>query len=137
MAGDFKAAAEPGKQRLLQGNFAAERVDGGDAQLRGLIEQVPAELLERSKRAPSKNRSRERIVTAAVSGCAAAFSNSERMRVRISAAAARVKVMATIWLGSSTSPSNARKRWVSNDVLPEPAGACTSTERSVRSAASR
>src|ERR1039458_7237557 len=60
-------------------------------------------------------------------GCSAR--SSSRILLRISAAAALVKVMATTWPGSSTSPSRVRKRSVSNVVLPEPAGACTRMER--------
>jgi len=39
---DGQAAAEAGEKRLLQGEFAAEGVNGGDAQLRGQFEQLPA-----------------------------------------------------------------------------------------------
>ena len=40
---NIQGAAEAGKERLLQGDFAAEGVDGGDAELRGEIEKIPAE----------------------------------------------------------------------------------------------
>ena len=41
---NFKHAAKAGDQRLLQRQLAAEGIDGGDAQLRGLVEKIPAEL---------------------------------------------------------------------------------------------
>src|ERR1039458_6964036 len=68
-------------------------------------------------------------------GCSAR--SSSRILLRIAAAAALVKVMATTWPGSSTSPSRVRKRSVSKVVLPEPAGACTRMERAGSSACSR
>ena len=46
-------------------------------------------------------------------------------RACISAAALRVKVMATMASGTATRASNVRMRWVSNSVLPLPAGAST------------
>ena len=72
---------------------------------------------------------RERASTRCATAVGSAFRSSSRMRLRISAAAALVKVMATISPGSFTNSSSARNRSVSNVVLPEPAGACTSTER--------
>ena len=43
LLGDGKAAAEAGEERLLEGQFAAEGVDGGDAELGGQVEELPAE----------------------------------------------------------------------------------------------
>ncbi len=40
---DVETAAEAGEERLLQCKVAAKGVDGLDAQLRGKIEEVPAE----------------------------------------------------------------------------------------------
>ena len=40
---DAKAVAEAGEERLLEGEVAAEGVDGGDAELGGLVKEVPAE----------------------------------------------------------------------------------------------
>ena len=51
LLGDVEAAAEAGEQRLLQGQVAAEGVDGGDAKLRGQVEQIPAERLRAVERA--------------------------------------------------------------------------------------
>ena len=76
----------------------------------GKIEEIPAECLgthERAVRQSLHGRSDRRLASS--THAAAAFSSSERMRWRISAAAALVKVMATIWPGSSTSPSRREK----------------------------
>ena len=40
---DVEAVAKAGEQWLLKSEVAAEGVDGGDAQLRGQVEEVPAE----------------------------------------------------------------------------------------------
>src|SRR6266513_5292104 len=58
-------------------------------------------------------------------------------RARISAAALRVKVMARIAPGWSTVHSRRRKRCVSMEVLPDPAGACSRIERRGSTARSR
>src|SRR5579863_3401232 len=47
------------------------------------------------------------------------------IRSSISPAAFRVKVIATIASGLLTMASSRRNRWISNSVLPEPAGART------------
>ena len=49
---DFETASEAGDERLLQCEIAAEGVDGGDAQLRGQIKQIPAEALRMFESAP-------------------------------------------------------------------------------------
>src|ERR1700722_4852196 len=54
LAGDVEACAEAREQWLLQRQGAAERVDGGDAQLRGQVEQVPAESLRMGERGASE-----------------------------------------------------------------------------------
>ena len=59
---DVEAAAETGEERLLQGEFAAEGVDGGDAQLRGKIEEIPAEGLGARERALGEGLHGERIL---------------------------------------------------------------------------
>ena len=69
--------------------------------------------------------------------CAAASRSAFSTRSRISAVAARVKVMAKICSGSSTSASSFSSRRVSSSVLPEPAGACTRKELSVSSVRAR
>ena len=51
LLGNGEAAAETGEQGLLQGQFAAEGVDGGDAELRGQVEQPPAERVGALQRA--------------------------------------------------------------------------------------
>ena len=103
-----------------------------NAELGGQVEQIPA---ERGGSAPERagraSPSRTRPPSGAGFG-RAAFSSSSRMRWRISAAAALVKVMATIWPGSSTSASRRRKRRVSRSVFPDPAGACTRMDRPSR-----
>ena len=43
LLGDIETAAKAGEQRLLEGQFAAEGVDGGDAELRGQVEELPAQ----------------------------------------------------------------------------------------------
>src|SRR6185437_3234725 len=58
-------------------------------------------------------------------------------RARISAAARRVKVIARISSGSSTTARRRSNRCVRTVVLPEPAGACRMTERSGSMARSR
>ena len=134
---DAEAAAEAGEQRLLEGEIAAEGVDGGDAELGGLIEEVPAEGLGVGESAAGEGLHGRVGGRRGVWRSAAAFSSSVRMRWRISAAAALVKVMATIWPGSSTSVSRRRKRRVSRSVLPEPAGAWTRMELAGSRARSR
>ena len=52
LRGDVEAAAETGEERLLQCEVAAERVDGLDAELRGKIEEVPAQYLRVFERTP-------------------------------------------------------------------------------------
>ena len=42
---DAESVAETGEQRLLECEVTAERVDGGDAELGGLVEKIPAENL--------------------------------------------------------------------------------------------
>jgi hypothetical protein len=54
LLGDVEASAEPGKKRLLQGQFAAESINGGDAELGRQIEQLPAEGVGPSKGAKSE-----------------------------------------------------------------------------------
>ena len=51
---DADAVAEAGEEGLLECDFAAERVDRGDAELRGLIEEVPVEGLGVEKSAPGE-----------------------------------------------------------------------------------
>jgi len=63
--------------------------------------------------------------------------SAPRMRSRISPAALRVKVMATISSGLSTTASSRKNRCVSNSVLPDPAGACTMKLRPGSSACRR
>src|ERR1700733_1539426 len=58
----------------------------------------------------------------------AALASSRRIPARMAAAALRVKVTARISSGSSTHSRRRRKRFVSTVVLPEPAGACSTTE---------
>jgi len=43
LVSDREAAAEAGEQGLLEGEVAAEGVDGGDSKLGGQVEEVPAE----------------------------------------------------------------------------------------------
>ena len=51
---DANAVAEAGEERLLEGDFAAERVDRRDAELRGLIEEVPVKDLGVEQGAPGQ-----------------------------------------------------------------------------------
>ena len=134
---DAESVAEAGEERLLKGEVAAEGVDGGDAELGGLIEEVPAEGLGVSEGWRARVSMEKGSLGVAGSGGRAAFSSSVKMRWRISAAAALVKVMATIWAGSSTSVSRQRKRRVRRSVFPEPAGAWTRMELAGSRARSR
>src|SRR6185437_11026962 len=79
---------------------------------------------ERSSAAAASWRSRSPCAPSGISPRSA-----RRTRARISAAARRVKVIARISSGSSTTASSRNNRCVRTVVLPDPAGACRITER--------
>ena len=61
LLGDVQAAAQAGEQRLLQGQFAAEGINGRDAKLSGQVEQIPAERLRMQQSAMGERGHRKLI----------------------------------------------------------------------------
>ena len=122
--GHVQRAADARGDRQLIGERVVEGVDRLDAQ---------------ALRRPSRSQPRAAPCARAAAAVRAAAARPDRRgrsaprsarvtRARISAAALRVKVMARICAGSSTVHKSRRKRCVSTAVLPEPAGASSSTE---------
>ncbi len=117
LLGNIEAAAQAGEQRLLQGQVAAERVDGSDAQLRGKFEQIPAQRLRTLQGAAGErvvgSGSRKLIENAVAHFCGSGVGEGDGDHLA-----------GLIDFGKQAEESSASKV-----VLPEPAGACTRMER--------
>ena len=111
-------SAHPRQQRLPMRNPQTQRIDRLDIQPLRLLQNPPSTLFRIPERRP-----RQRYPLVFISrgfGSTRASSRCSNTRDRISAVAARVKVIARISSGSSTTASSFRNRRVSRVGFPRP-----------------